>query len=478
MNAPPRVPLRRIVLLLLPFLFPPAPSAAPNYTFVSVAEVTGPFNAFDVPALNDQGAVAFFATLAGGGQAICRADASGVDIITDTITGPFYSFTGAGTLQLQSRPDIDNLGRVVYRAYIYVPPFDYHAALFQDDGVTRTALTQWGPGATHRLDWSNATTNGAGQSAFTGLLGAVQGVHLATASSYSVLVDEADGFSATFSTPSVSPGGDVSFSAVKLPNLDGLYAILGGTPHSLAVSGVDCYSHAVESSLNDAGQVVFLGQPEEFVDAIMAATVDSVWTIVDDMEGEFREFAEPAINNAGLVVFYAQLSGYIDGLFSGPDHVQNAIIRTGDPLFGSICNFIQFANGGLNQHGQVAFVYGLEDGRMGIAVGTPGPVAVPTDSDPTSEGGERLLSIWPNPASDCVRLRPTGRRGPQPASAEIFDAAGRLIRRLGPEEALPGWEGWSWDGRTTTGERAGSGVYFIRLGGPGGRWAGRLIMTR
>lgn len=480
MNLEPRIsPENRRVALLVALLLltTSGPAEASHYTFVNIAEVSGPYNAFDTPALNDQGSVAFFAYLNGGGQAICRARAGSLEVIADTIHDPFVSFTGVGSLQLQSRPDLDNAGRVAYRAYLFEPPWDYYSALFLDDGVTRVARTDWGSGAVHLLDWCNATTNGAGQSAFTGRAVGVQGVHVATLGTYGVRIDETAGFSATFGSPFITPAGHISFSAVRLPSESGIFALLGGTLHTMARAGVDIYNYSAETSMNDAGRVVFRGEPEEFVQGILAATVDSVWTIADN-NGPYWEFGEPAINNAGQVVFYASLRGYQRGLFTGPDPDQDVIIRSGDPLFGSTVNFFQFANTGLNEQGQVAFNYSLDDGRSGIALATPEPVGV-ADQEPSDGGGLRPpLRVWPNPTSGAARIVLTASNGPAPESAEILDVAGRLVRRLGPNDALPGSRGWSWDGRNAAGRLAASGVYFVRPGGASAMTAVRLIVSR
>jgi hypothetical protein len=481
LNLEPRISPenRRVALLiaLLATLGVGGPVDASHYTFVNIAEVSGPYNAFDTPALNDQGSVAFFAYLNGGGQAICRARAGSLEVIADTINDPFVSFTGVGGLQLQSRPDLDNAGRVAYRAYLFEPPWDYYSALFLDDGVTRVARTDWGSGAVHELDWCNATTNGAGQSAFTGRAAGVQGVHVATLGTYGVRIDETAGFSATFGSPFITPAGHISFSAVRLPSESGIFALIGGTLHTLARAGVDIYNYSAETSMNDAGRVVFRGEPEEFVQGILAATVDSVWTIADN-NGPYWEFGEPAINNAGQVVFYASLRGYQRGIFTGPDPDQDVIIRSGDPLFGSTVNFFQFANTGLNEQGQVAFNYSLDDGRSGIALATPEPVGVAEDAATGGGGPRPTLRIWPNPTHGGARLELSPAGGPAPESAEIVDATGRLVRRLGPDDALPGSRGWSWDGRNAAGAPVPGGVYFVRLPGKGGRPAERIIVTR
>ena len=43
----------------------------------------------------------------------------------------------------------------------------------------------------------------------------------------------------------------------------------------------------------------------------------------------------------------------------------------------------------------------------------------------------------------------------------VFDAKGRLVRRLAERDELPGRRDLSWDGRDDAGKRLSSGVYFV-----------------
>jgi hypothetical protein len=65
----------------------------------------------------------------------------------------------------------------------------------------------------------------------------------------------------------------------------------------------------------------------------------------------------------------------------------------------------------------------------------------------------------PNPSAGHVHFRFHGVLGPD-ACADVFDPAGRRVRRLLPRT---GAEYLTWDGRLTDGSQAGSGVYLIRV---------------
>jgi hypothetical protein len=72
------------------------------------------------------------------------------------------------------------------------------------------------------------------------------------------------------------------------------------------------------------------------------------------------------------------------------------------------------------------------------------------------------LRAVPNPFSTRVWIeRPEGDRDPH---LEIYDARGRLVRRVG--EGAGG--GWWWDGRGSTGVLLPAGLYLARAGRGGG----------
>jgi murein DD-endopeptidase MepM/ murein hydrolase activator NlpD len=79
--------------------------------------------------------------------------------------------------------------------------------------------------------------------------------------------------------------------------------------------------------------------------------------------------------------------------------------------------------------------------------------------------GLTLGPCAPNPAGDETMIAftlPTEAR----VSVSIYNAAGRLVRRLvdGPAEAGP--HALAWDCRDSRGGRVGGGIYFVRLGTP------------
>ena len=72
------------------------------------------------------------------------------------------------------------------------------------------------------------------------------------------------------------------------------------------------------------------------------------------------------------------------------------------------------------------------------------------------------LEAYPNPFNPTVSIVFTLARGAD-ARLDVFDAAGRLVRRLVAGRMTAGTHRLSWDGRDARNEAVSTGVYFLRL---------------
>ncbi len=82
---------------------------------------------------------------------------------------------------------------------------------------------------------------------------------------------------------------------------------------------------------------------------------------------------DPSINSAGTVAFFSLLDTGGEGIYLGDGGAGTKVIGTGDALFGSTVEALNFGPQALNDAGQLAFRVYLADGREGIAVATPVP---------------------------------------------------------------------------------------------------------
>ncbi|MBU1701592.1 MAG: T9SS type A sorting domain-containing protein, partial [Candidatus Eisenbacteria bacterium] len=88
----------------------------------------------------------------------------------------------------------------------------------------------------------------------------------------------------------------------------------------------------------------------------------------------------------------------------------------------------------------------------------------------------RAIICWPNPATGQFSLA-LGIESAEPATVAIYDAAGRIVRRLydGP---LLARQRLQWDGRADAGHLAPSGIYFVRVETPSLSRSTRLVMVK
>ncbi len=99
----------------------------------------------------------------------------------------------------------------------------------------------------------------------------------------------------------------------------------------------------------------------------------------------------------------------------------------------------------------------------------------PAESAPANDLRVRLLTA--NPLGGEVRLA-LELAGASVLEADVYDAHGRRVRRLGGRELAAGPHVLDWDGRNDAGREEPSGVYFLRVRAEGGAEVVKLVRTR
>ncbi|HEU4333159.1 MAG TPA: carboxypeptidase regulatory-like domain-containing protein [Candidatus Eisenbacteria bacterium] len=107
-------------------------------------------------------------------------------------------------------------------------------------------------------------------------------------------------------------------------------------------------------------------------------------------------------------------------------------------------------------------------------------IAAPIEEGPgsgASASGVRLEHPYPSPTRGAalvlVRLPVAA-----PVRADLYDVKGRLVAPLHDGPAPAGTFGVRWNGETRQGEPAGSGVYFVRVRGPGFDRTARVVKVK
>jgi hypothetical protein len=89
-----------------------------------------------------------------------------------------------------------------------------------------------------------------------------------------------------------------------------------------------------------------------------------------------------------------------------------------------------------------------------------------------------LRYIAPNPSRSYASIGYTLPEVWRAARLSVHDVAGRLVRRLDPAAGTRGYVSVEWDGRGDAGERAPSGVYFVRLDVDGVAAERKVVLLR
>jgi hypothetical protein len=100
------------------------------------------------------------------------------------------------------------------------------------------------------------------------------------------------------------------------------------------------------------------------------------------------------------------------------------------------------------------------DGSNVMVIDYVGTVSAPANVAPVVR--ETLLPARPNPFGSQVSMS-YSLAAPGRAELEIYDVAGRLLRRLGGERMEAGEHRVDWDGRDQEGRSLDPGMYFYRL---------------
>jgi hypothetical protein len=88
-----------------------------------------------------------------------------------------------------------------------------------------------------------------------------------------------------------------------------------------------------------------------------------------------------------------------------------------------------------------------------------------------------LYSNYPNPFNPITTIR-FSLDVKQKINLNIFDAQGRLIRRLIEAEENPGFHSVQWNGKNQKGLPAASGVYFYQLQGDKNKVVKKMQLLR
>jgi hypothetical protein len=128
----------------------------------------------------------------------------------------------------------------------------------------------------------------------------------------------------------------------------------------------------------------------------------------------------------------------------------------------------------MNGTGEMAIRLDFADGRFGIYQVSP---SATTAADPSPAPQVRFAQNVPNPFAVATRFDFTLAL-PSRVRVSVYDAAGRLVRRLLDEPRAAGAHSVSWDGRDHAGALLASGAYWARLEGGAAKRSVAVVLLR
>lgn len=97
-------------------------------------------------------------------------------------------------------------------------------------------------------------------------------------------------------------------------------------------------------------------------------------------------------------------------------------------------------------------------------------------ASPGTIAAGNTIQVWPNPSRTGFTMM-LHTEGGAPTTVEVIAPSGRRVRSL-PPLTQAGYQQVTWDGKSDDGRRATSGLYLVRISGPGGTRSTRVVLTK
>jgi hypothetical protein len=402
----------RVAVAALCILTPAAFAGGPiTYTFVNVADSTGPLStSISNAVINDSGTVAFLAGLDAGGIGIHRSSSSS-GFTTIALAGPGHPFSQLGA------PSINDSDVVAFRG----DDSNGDRILIHSAGTIIPITNGW----PYTNVGERPSINDDGTVAFrSSYFASYTGIYTGNGGEVSMNYETSQGVFSSFGDPVINDDGVIGFIAGQFGGPVGVFSGTGAGYATIADTNGEFNGFGTTPDINADGAVLFDGQRDAGGAGLYigsskgyapAVTTDDGFSIALGNVGR-------SINDAGAIAFIAPITATGQfGIFTGPDVVQDNIIKTGETLFGSTVVSLQCGRDALNNDGDVVFSYSLANGIAGVAIAKAPASALPGDI--TGNGAvdvDDLLAVinaWGNCPSPC----------PPHCSADIAPAGGNCI---------------------------------------------------
>ncbi|MGB7444498.1 MAG: choice-of-anchor tandem repeat NxxGxxAF-containing protein [Coleofasciculaceae cyanobacterium] len=356
----------RVTLLSLCFgLLATGQVKATTFSYSKIADTNDTFTSFafgNGPAINNEGAVAFLASI----EALELYPYSSPDY------GIFTGGRTTTTIIPNTLGNVSVMGGITNEGMVVFEPFQPNRNLVASDGTNTKTI----------IDLSNSPFTYLGQSlsndlgtvAFVGIMSGQPGQEprgiFTSDGTKTTTILPTDNSWEIFSINAINNRGIVAFTTQKREGQRSIFLSDGTITSKIAATG-DNFKSLGNASLNDLGKIAFFASLTDGNAGIFTSDGITISNVVDLNSSPFESLGGGIINNEDTVVFFARLAEGDSGIYIGADPTNDKVIAAGDELFDSKVQFVDFSNLGFNDIGQVAFRALLEDGTDGIYVATP-----------------------------------------------------------------------------------------------------------
>ncbi|MFO1337086.1 MAG: choice-of-anchor tandem repeat NxxGxxAF-containing protein [Burkholderiaceae bacterium] len=333
-----------------------------RYTLTPIATNEGRFVDFApyVPAINDDGVVAFQATLADGHSGVFTSDGQRIADVAVTTSG------GCPARLFRSHPDINRAGTVT--VYATLKNGDEAALLVHPDGRVAATGTPaplggigpLGPTMNERGEVALRATTLDGQ-ACIGVWGGGPFRCVAAAGEH---FGEFEGL------PVINRQGQVAFRAALPGGRQGVFVHRDGACTAVATTGDELEEIARFPIIDDHGGVAFVARRRDGAWGIFTAAPGRPAGVVEAGAG-FESLRGVLVNRSGPVVFYGTPRGGQLGIYTGAGPLRHRALGLGDALFGGLVADFALNPVSVNEAGQWVVRVALDDGRQFILRADP-----------------------------------------------------------------------------------------------------------
>jgi hypothetical protein len=360
---------------------------AASFNFTRIADSSGSLDVFGGFSLNNQGSVAFKASLDGGGEGIFTGNGMNVTSVAQT-NNYFKGF--------QSTPDINDLGTVAFDAILNIQANTDVRGIFTGNGSTITPIDI--PIGNVFKNVYAPSINNAGTVAYVG-----DGIEMPL---FFERVYEAVSINDQGLRVSINEGRSglaINILTSNGSNYTGIDFILS----SSYPIGLGLYRESSETSfsINNTGTLAFRGRNNaQNKQGVYKKNGTFISAVIEENENSNSSvYSNISINNNGSVAF---LRSFVNegtgGIFTGDDLLNDRVISTGDSLLGSTVTGLSFSRKGFNDAGQVAFFAKFTDGSSGIFRADP---VSPSQSVPEPSSGLAVLMFGTLGAGSLLRQK-------------------------------------------------------------------------